>query len=115
MSILFTVLRVPEISFPTNQNTSTNVKGSIAQAFLLIFDSLLQSLSSLKAEGQKVNEHNAVTPDMMSRLMKDLESPEANPKAAELFAKRKAMSHGEDHFPCLPPLPISIVAFLVFP
>lgn len=64
------------------------------------FSSLLmsQSLSSLKADGQKVNEHNAVTPDMMSRLMKDLESPEANPKAAELFAKRKAMAQGKDRF-----------------
>lgn len=46
-----------------------------------------------------MNEHNAVTPDLMSRLMKDLESPEANPKAAELFAKRKAMAHGESSRP----------------
>lgn len=50
----------------------------------------IHSLSSLKAEGIIVVEHDAVQPDLMSRLMKDLESPEANPRAAELFAKRRA-------------------------
>ena len=83
--------------------------GSATQRLSLVLDprGRIHSLSSLKAEGAEVVEHDAVDPDVMSKLVKDLESPEVNPRAAELFAKRKSMAKGmiDDitlHFSCLP-------------
>jgi len=72
-------------------------KGSATQNISLVLDprGRIQSLSSLKAEGAQVVEHDAVGPEVMTRLIKDLESPEANPRAAELFAKRQSMAKGK--------------------
>lgn len=75
----------------------TRQTGSATQNLSLVLDprGRTHSLSSLKAEGAEVVEHDAVGPDVMSKLTQDLESPDANPRAAELFAKRKSMSKGK--------------------